>query len=516
MKAFYDTVIVGSGLGGLVSAVILAMEGHKVCVLEKNNQYGGNLQTFAREKSIFDTGVHYIGGLAKGQNLYHYFKYLGIYDGLRLHRLDKDGYDMISFDDDEIEYPHSQGYDNFMDSLISYFPEEEKGIRDYCAKLQETCDKFPLYNLQLGKPYYEDEELYKRPARDCINSFTSNKKLQAVLAGSNLLYAGLPDKTPFYVHALSVNSYIQSAYRCVNGGGQISKLLVRRLRELGGDSFKRHEVVRFGFEDGRIISAITSNGKEFRGGRFISNIDPKPTLSLVGKEHFRKSYVKRIEAIESTISVFSLYIVLKPGSFPYMNRNFYHFKDHNRLWEVQDYTQESWPENYMISMGVKKGQGPWADQLTAIAYMHYDEVKHWEDTFNTVTNKNERGQDYETFKREKADTLITQIEKRFPQIRSCIQSVYTSTPLSYRDYIGCNRGSMYGFVKDAKNPLKSQISPRTKIPNLFLTGQSLNMHGILGVTIAAIVTCSEIVGREHLLSRIWDVNGIRPATKMTV
>ena len=54
----YDYVIIGSGLGGLISAVILAKEGKKVCVLEKNNQYGGNLQTFVREKVIFDTGVH--------------------------------------------------------------------------------------------------------------------------------------------------------------------------------------------------------------------------------------------------------------------------------------------------------------------------------------------------------------------------------------------------------------------------------------------------------------------------
>lgn len=74
----YDVVIVGSGLGGLVSAIILAKEGKKVCVLEKNQQFGGNLQTFARDKQIFDTGIHYIGALDKGQNLYKYFSYIGI------------------------------------------------------------------------------------------------------------------------------------------------------------------------------------------------------------------------------------------------------------------------------------------------------------------------------------------------------------------------------------------------------------------------------------------------------
>ena len=76
MKEHYDIVIVGSGLGGLVSALIMAKEGYSVCVLEKNNQFGGNLQTFVRDKTIFDTGVHYIGGLSEGQNLNQYFKYL--------------------------------------------------------------------------------------------------------------------------------------------------------------------------------------------------------------------------------------------------------------------------------------------------------------------------------------------------------------------------------------------------------------------------------------------------------
>ncbi len=117
----YDVVVIGSGLGGLVSAVILAKEGKRVVVLEKNNQFGGNLQTFVRDKTIFDTGVHYIGGLAKGENLYNYFSYLNIADKLNLRQLNKDGFDVISFDDDENEYPIAQTYQNFVEQLAVFF-----------------------------------------------------------------------------------------------------------------------------------------------------------------------------------------------------------------------------------------------------------------------------------------------------------------------------------------------------------------------------------------------------------
>ncbi|WP_310992921.1 phytoene desaturase family protein [Aequorivita marina] len=506
MSEKYDVVIVGSGLGGLVSAIILAKEGYSVCLLEKNQQYGGNLQTFSRDKTIFDTGVHYIGGLAEGQNLYRYFKYLDILDDIELKKMDENGFDRITFDDDPKEYRYAQGYEGFTKTLLEEFPNEEEAINAYCEKMKDTCSFFPLYGLKLGKPYYENTELFEVKAKEFIDSLTENEKLRAVLSGSNLLYAGEGKRTPFYMHALSVNSYIESAYRCVNGGSQITKALLARFRENGGKAFKRHEVTKFETEDGLVTSVKTANGKTIEGDIFISNVDPKVTLDLIEHDHFRKSYIGRIENIESTIAAFSLYVVLKPNCFKYLNYNYYHFKDHRAVWNAHNYTEESWPEAYMISMGIKKGNDEWGDNLTVMTYMRFEEMKPWIDTFNTAANKNERDEAYEAFKEHKSEVVIKELEKKFPNIRDCIKSVYASTPLSYRDYIGSNRGSMYGYVKDADNPLKSFVSPRTKIKNLYFTGQSLNMHGILGVTISGVVTCSEILGSEYLLEKILEAN----------
>ncbi|MDC7994681.1 phytoene desaturase family protein [Altibacter sp. HG106] len=502
MSERFDVIVMGSGLGGLVSAVLLAKEGRHVCVLEKNQQFGGNLQNFSRNKTIFDTGVHYIGGLSQGQNLYRYFDYLGIMDELSLKQMNKDGFDVVTFDDDPMEYPYAQGYENFVTSLVEKFPEEEDGIRGFCNSMREMCSNFPLYDLRTGKPYFEDAEVFGKQVKEHINSFTTNEKLRAVLGGTNLLYAGDDTRTPFYVHALSVNSYIESAYRCVNGGSQISKILLKKLRELGSVAYKRSEVTDFIYTDGKLTGVKTIEGNTFEADIFISNIDPKRTIEIAGAEHFRKAYVNRISSIPDTCSAFSLYVVLKPDSFPYLNKNYYHFKDATRVWKAQEYTQESWPESYMVSMGVNKNTKVYGDTLTAMTYMRYEEVEPWEKTFNTVVRKNERGQTYEAFKAEKTEIFITELEKKFPTIRECIEAVYTSTPLSYRDYIGNDRGCMYGYEKDIQNPLRSFISPRTKIDNLFFTGQSLNMHGILGVTISAVITCSEILGGAYLLRKI--------------
>ncbi|MBB6679909.1 NAD(P)/FAD-dependent oxidoreductase [Aequorivita sp. 609] len=512
MTEKYDVVIIGSGLGGLVSAIILAKEGYSVCVLEKNQQFGGNLQTFSRNKTIFDTGVHYIGGLSEGQNLNRYFKYLGILDDITLKKMDEDGFDRITFDNDPKEYKYAQGYERFKKTLLEEFPEEEKAIDAYCNKMKETCDFFPLYRLKLGKPYYENTSLFEVKIKDFIDSITDNKKLRAVLGGSNLLYAGEGERTPLYMHALSVNSYIESSYRCINGGSQITKALLARLRENGGKAYKRHEVTKFVTEDGQVSAVELANGKAIKGDIFISNIDPKMTLQMIGKNHFRKSYTKRIENIESTIAAFSLYLVLKPNSFKYLNHNYYHFKDYKAIWDAHKYTEESWPEVYMVSMGIKKDEDEYGDNLTVMTYMHFEEMEPWINTFNTAADKNERGQTYEEFKEQKAEVVIQELEKKFPNIRDCIEAVYASTPLSYRDYIGCSKGSMYGFVKDANSPLKSFVSPRTKINNLYFTGQSLNMHGILGVTISGVVTCSEILGGEYLLNKILEASNTERIT----
>lgn len=501
MKKKYDVVIIGSGLGGLVSSIILAKEGYSVCVLEKNNQFGGNLQTFVRDKTIFDTGIHYIGGLDKGQNLYNYFKYIGIIDDLKLKKMDEDAYDIISFDDDEQEYPHAQGYDNFVKQLVKFFPEEEENLKAYCNKLVETCDSFPLYNLQNRQEGY-DSAILSVNAKQYIDELTQNEKLRAVLAGSNFLYAGIEEKSPFYVHALSVNSYMQSSWRCVNGGSQITKQLIKQLKRYGGETYKYKEVVGFGFDGDELVSAKIKTGEEVFGDIFISNIELKTTLKMIGENRFRKSYYSRIQNLENVGSAFSLYIVFKPETFKYMNHNYYHFKDSKRVWKTMECTEESWPEGYMASMNVSGKQGEWADSMTLITFMDFNEVKQWEHTHNTTAEEFDRGEAYKEFKKRKTEQFLKEVEKKFPGIRDCIKSVHTSTPLSYRDYIGGQNGNLYGYVKDSNNPMKTFISAKTKLKNLYLTGQSINMHGVLGVTIGAVVTCSEILGKEYLVNKI--------------
>lgn len=495
----YDVVVIGSGLGGLVAALVLAKEGKSVCVLEKNNQYGGNLQTFVRRRKIFDTGVHYLGGLDQGQNLYRYFDYLDILPDLNLRRMDPDAFDIISLGDTGIKYPVAQGYDHFRMQLKAYFPGEEGAIDTYCRKMQEVCSGFGLYHLETGKNY--DENILSLGLYAYLDSITENDLLKSVLTGNNLLYAGTAN-TPFYVHALVVNSYIESAWKVEKGGSQITKALIRQIRRHYGEVHNRSEVVSATYQEGRLQSVKDEHGNEYDSELFISNMDIGRTLELCGSENFPAVFKKRIQSLPVTTSAFSVYLVLKAGQVPYPNANTYHFDHSTDVRTAANYRPGEWGNMFMLSYTEDPKHKGFAESATILTYMHYEEVRQWEPSFNTVKQESLRDRSYQDFKAGRTEDLLRKVLKIAPELKDNIVYREASTPLSYRDYIGSGAGNMYGFAKEKDHPMKTMISPRTKIPNLYLTGQNVRLHGILGVTITAFATCGEIMGYNYLFSKI--------------
>jgi all-trans-retinol 13,14-reductase len=496
----YDVIIIGSGLGGLVCGAILSRNGYRVCIYEKNRQTGGCLQTFSREKVIFDSGVHYIGGLAPGENLYKVFKYLGIYDQLRLKRMDMDGFDHISFAGDPKIYRLAQGEENFIRLLLEDFPGEEAALRAYCSKIREVCGKFPLYNLRTGN-YEEKQSVLHLNAAQFLRSITKNEKLQQVLAGNNLLYAGIEDKTPFYVHALVLNSYMQSSWKCVDGGSQIGRLLCRRIKENGGTIVRRMAVTAIQGEGDKVDHIVLQDGTQARAAHYISNLHPAQTMAITRSDALRNAYRSRVQGLENSTGAFVLNVALKPGTFKYLNYNHYYHAGSN-AWAGIAYRPEEWPQTYAMYVSASSKNDVYADSLSVMTYMRYEELAPWQHTFNTELQAGSRGDAYEAFKHAKAQLLIDCVEKQFPGFRNCIQSYNVATPLSYRDYIGTGDGSMYGILKNSADPLRTMVSARTRLSNLYLTGQNLNLHGILGVTISSVITSAELLGMDFLVKAI--------------
>ena len=500
MDKEYDFVIIGSGLGGLYCAALLVKEGYSVCVLEKNRQLGGCLQIFSREKLIFDTGVHYLGGLDKGQNLYRYFDYLGLMDKIQFKKLDMDGYDRISFEDDPIVYKMPQGYDNFIQYYSDLFPDEKEGIIKLCDKIKEVCAKLPLYNVEETQDLdFMEFVMNDKPVDEVIASCVNNKSLRRILAGNNALYAGIQGVTPFYVHALVVNSYIESSYKCVKGGAQISLALCKIIRAHGGVIKNHAEVTKIETDDEKVTAVVLKEGLRVVGKQYISSIHPSLTVDMLGDDCtlLRKAYKSRISTLKNSVSAFIVYVVLKNKTVPSFNHNKYHFQC-NDVWDNETYTEAEWPKSVAIFTTPSKDP-EYCDGLIIMTYMQFDEMKQWEKTFNTVSAEDTRDESYQEYKKQKAEKVLDLAAEVIPGLKEHMVSYYTSTPLTMRDYIGGKDGSLYGVMKDHRDPLKSLIPPKTRIPNLFLTGQNTVMHGVLGVVVGAVKTCNEIIGNDNYM-----------------
>jgi all-trans-retinol 13,14-reductase len=298
-----------------------------------------------------------------------------------------------------------------------------------------------------------------------------------------------------------LNSYIESSWKCIDGGSVIARLMAKNIREHGGVILRNTTVQKILVEDGRVGAVLLADGSKVYGKNFISNMHPVRTLEMTETDLIKTAYRSRIKNLENSIGGFIINIVFKKDAYKYHRNNYYYHKD-GHIWNMTGHTEYNWPLCYAVFFSASSKSVEYAESMTILAYMRYDEVKQWENTFNTVSAEDDRGTEYEEFKKRKAEKLLDCVEEKFPNLREAISSYYTATPLSYRDYIGNDDGSMYGIVKDYTNPLKTFISPRTKLPNLYLTGQNLNLHGVLGSAMSGLVTCIAFMGNENIVEKI--------------
>jgi all-trans-retinol 13,14-reductase len=500
----HDVVIIGSGLGGLACGNILSREGMRVAVLEKGPKPGGALQSFERNGVPFDTGVHYIGRMAEGETLNRYFTFLGLTGKLKLKRLNTDCFDRIAFDDGE--FPLAQGFENFTEQLLPYFPGSRDTLESYIRTIREIAGSFPLYNLRL--PGDTDHELpYRsRSAFDFYHQFStihhchcerseaiSPVTLSSVLSGNNFLYAARREFTPLHIPALINHSFISSAWVPVGGSGQIADLLCDTIRENGGEILTGKEVVSIG-KTAEGFSVVTKDGETILAKKVISAIHPVNTLRMLAPEMVRNAFAIRLNRLKNTLSSFALYIVLKNDTFPQLDHNYY-YQSTADTWDTP--SGDGWPGSWLFHTPIVSEEDRFARGVSVVSPMHFDEVRRWAEMPGGT-----RESSYREFREERAERLIRQVESRFPGFRSKIVSMEISTPLTWVSYTGTAEGSMYGIQKDHHDPLGTMIFPNTKIPGFYFTGQSVNLHGVLGTTVGAMMTCGSILGLEYLLEKV--------------
>lgn len=467
----YDVIVIGSGFGGLICARQLAQSGRSVLVLERQHQAGGCLQSFQRGTYSFDTGFHYVGGLAEGQPLHDIFQQLGL---MRLpwQRLDADGFDRVTIGDRTFAF--TEGYDRFAQTLGDAFPHQREPLRQYVQLLQDMPSA---------------EQLGAMNAYDYLTETFSDPLLVNVLASTSLKMELRRESLPLFTFAHGNSSYIQSSWRLRGSGQLIVRALTDDLQAFGGTLLCHAEVEELVERDGRIVAARCSNGETYEGSTFISDVHPVQTLQWVKESQLLKPlYRRRIQQLENTFGMFIASLVLKPGSLPYFNHNKFVYRQAN-VWDVPGNT----PDRVMVSCRVPEHMGSVSDdadrglQVDLLTPTPWSCWQQW-----SATRPGHRGKDYQQLKKQTADTLIALAGCVIPGLDQMVSQCFTSSPLTWRDYNLTPDGSAYGIRKDCRMPMLTMLSTRTPIPNLLLTGQNLMLHGLEGVAMTALQTINNI------------------------
>ena len=490
-------VIIGGGLGGLFCGAILAKEGLQVTVLEKNATIGGGLQTFTRFGEVFDTGMHVVGGLQPGGNIWRICRYLGIGDKVRVREVDPDCTDRLYFAEDRRYYTIAKGREAYVETLAKDFPHERENLRRYVDALYALTEELDLFYLRpMRTDLYNHSDDFLMAADDFIAKYISDRRLRSVVAYMNPLYGGRGGRTPAYVHALISVLYINGASRFVGGSSHFADLLADVIREHGGEVVAGDAVTWVEVNNRRVAYVKTAKGSQYEADWYISDIHPCTLLRLMDESAFPKAFRRRMEEIPNSYSAFSLYIKMKKGSFPYINHSEYFTRRYDEIWNFCS-DGSSWPMGFLLMTPPEENQGPWSDKVLVTAPMQFDMVRRWEDT--TVGR---RGEDYEQWKQQRTDELLTLVEELHPGFREAVEAVNASSPLTIRDFYGVKEGAICGFSKDCNNITLSQLPVVTKVSNLLLTGQNNNLHGFCGVPLTAINTCEAILGLNKIIEKL--------------
>lgn len=493
-------IIIGSGLGGLSTGVILAKNGYDVTILEQSGQIGGCLQCFHRDGVKFETGMHFIGSLDDGKVLSNYLNYLEIKDKIVVDKLDENAYDIVSLNGEKFAFPNDR--EAFIKHFSERFPNQHENLKRYCDLIEQVADLSPYRDLKLldDDNFFKSNELLFKNINEIIDATITDPLLKNVLVGNISLYSADIDKTPFAIHAFIFDFYNNGAYRIVGGSDNIATALSNNLLHYGGRVLTRQKVTQIVVKDKIAVGVKTQKGDFFPADIVISDINPKQLIDIVDNTAFNEAYKSRIRDIKNTTSVFSLYLRFKDEAMPYLNSNFYGFQT-DSPWKMSGNVDENWPNGYLYMHHCHEKNPTFAKSGVILSYMSIDALTKWKDT--TIGH---RGADYQHFKQEMAKRLLDTVEKDFPGIRDTIADYYTATPLTYRDYTSTPDGSIYGLAKDVNKGITGRVSFKTKVPNLFLVGQNINSHGMLGVLVGTMTVCTQLIGEQEVRRQIIEAN----------
>jgi phytoene dehydrogenase-like protein len=500
----YDTIIIGSGAGGMAAGVCLARAGQKVLILEQHYVPGGWCHSFHLNGQRFSPGVHYVGLLNKGQSTSDLYEGLGVANDMVFFRMNKNGYEHCWIEDERIDLP--AGMDELQASLSEKFPKEKKRLKKYLNLVRRVSQQIQLIPKMSG--FWDNITIPFRTKdmgkyglfslKRVIDWHIKDPMLKAVLniqCGDH----GLPPfKASFPVHCAVMEHYFDGAFYPMGGGAGIVKAFTNNFKRLNGELRTGTKVKKILIENNTATGVELNDGEKIFAKRIISNADPSVTyLNMVGKENLSSKMFKRLEKTKYSVTSLILFITVDMDvtQAGIDSGNIWFLKDRDIDGVYHDLVAkgveqgEEFPAVFISCTTLKdpasyNGRYHSFEVVTFIDYDSFAEFNHAGD---------HHGKEYDSFKEKIIAKFLNNLEHVLPGVKNKVVQVELGTPKTNEHYINSTKGSVYGTEKSFTQIGPFAFSNKSEIKNLYLCGASTLSHGIGGATYSGVNAAAKIL-----------------------